>query len=440
VSRIDTGIEKAPERFRRRPTGCKVATVVTPNDVDTADAGAKLAVSCASAAAQAQWISNSAFAASVTAVLRDEQGDGGYHVHYRTVLGNGTVDVAGSVPTVLASSNWTPLTMRRNRAIGATVILTLLALVVYGGHRGRDPWYLQHGHGWLVLALGLTTALMGGCAVAGLLLAASARNAARTWLPLGATLAMAIATYAAFAVDGPALSTARAALAAGNAEAARFEANAVLRLGRDKQGAKAILDEVHMRDVRGASDPARLAALVREPWFDAENRDAAVAKLVAVASDTVSKAYMDGSFAALAAIAPLIGDFDSALSERATGLAVLAHATQCARTRDFACAITQMKTGTPASVASEAGIVKANVISAMGSYIANQARESDARRDPYSRRDVLASAVAAAKAYQDFVGDPSVPPLDALESKLRAAQGEAAAADGHSAQQPASPQ
>jgi hypothetical protein len=340
---------------------------------------------------------------------------------------------------VLASSNWTPLTMRRNRAIGATVILTLLALVVHNGNRGRDSWFLHHGHGWLVLAAGLTTAFIGGCAFAGLLLVAPARNAARTWLPLSATLAMAIATYAAFASDGPALSTARAALATGNAEAARFEASAVLRIGRDKQGAKVVLDDVHLRDVRGASDPARLAALVREPWFDAKNRDAAVAKLVAVASEAVSKAYMDGSFAALAAIAPLIGDVDSTLSERAAGLAVLAHATHCARTRDFACAIAQMKTGTPASVANEAVIVKANVISAMGSYIANQARESDARRDPYSRRDVLTNAVAAAKAYQDFVGTPSTPPLDALESKLRTAQGEAAAADDRSAQPPAAP-
>jgi hypothetical protein len=73
----------------------------------------------------------------------------------------------------------------------------------------------------------------------------------------------------------------------------------------------------------------------------------------------------------------------------------------------------------------------------MGSYITNQARESEARRDPYSRRDVLANAVAAATIYRDFVGAPSTPPLDALKSKLEAAQGDAAAADRRPASQTA---
>jgi len=191
-----------------------------------------------------------------------------------------------------------------------------------------------------------------------------------------------------------------------------------------------------MHEVQSSSDLARLAASVRAPWFDAKNREAAVAKFVAAASEAVSKAYMDGAFMNLTAIAVLAGGLDDALSERANGLAMLAHATTCARTRDFACATTQLKMATPARVASEATIVKANVMSAIGSYIANQARESDARRDPYSRRDVLASAVAAAKVYEDFAGAPSTPPVDVLTSKLEAAQREVAAVDQRSAPKP----
>jgi hypothetical protein len=318
---------------------------------------------------------------------------------------------------------------RRNRAVGTAVVLAIAALVGFTWHRGRDAWYLQHGHAWVVLTLGFATALFGGFATAGLLVAPAERNARRTWLPVGATLATAIATFVTLATDGPTLTAARAALTAGNVEAARSEAGALLRLGRDRQGAQAILDDVHMHDVRSTSDHARLAALVRTPWFNPSNRDAAVARFIAVASDAVSKAYLDGSFTALSAIALLVGDLDPALKERAEGLAVLAHATHCARTRDFECAIRTLQTATPASVASEAAIVKANAISAMGSFITNQARESEARRDPYSRRDVLASAVAAAKIYEEFVGTPSTPPLDSLKSKLETAKSEAVAAD-----------
>jgi hypothetical protein len=414
--------------------------VATPNDVDPPDPGAQTAIACATAAAATHGMSRSAFAASVTEVQRDEHGECAFHVRYQTVFGSGAVDVGGSTPAVLASSDWTPLTMRRNRAIGANVLLAIGALVVFTWHRGRDVWYLQHGHGWLVLVLGLATALMGGFAVAGLLLAPAARNAARTWMPLGATLATAIATFAAVATDVPSLATARSAFSAGNFDAARFEANAVLRLGRDKQGAKAILDDVHMRDVRETSDPAHLAILVRAPWFDAKNRAVAIAKLVGVVSDAVSRSYMNGSFTALEALALLIDDLDSALKDRAAGLAVLAHSAHCARTRDFACATSQLKRSVPANVAAEAAIVKANVISAMGAHIANQARESDARRDPYSRRDLLSSAVATATIYRDFVGAPSSPPLDDLASKLQTANSEAAAADQRATKEPAAQQ
>jgi hypothetical protein len=413
------------------------SAVVNSDNVGPLDAGARAAISCAAVSAAIRGISRAAFEASVTDVTRDAQGEGTYHVRYETALGRGSIDVAGSPPAVLASSDFRPLAMRRNRAIGTAVILAIGASVVFTAHRGRDTWYAQHGHGWIVLALGLATALVGALAVAGLLLAPPARNAARTWTPLCAAVVAAIATFVAHSQDGPALATARSALAAGDVEAARFEASALLRLGRDKDGARAILDDVHVHDVRAASDPAHLAALVRAPWWSAAKRQGAVARFVQVASDAVSKAYMDGSFTGLAAIALLVGDLDPTLTERASGLAVLAHATHCARTRDFACATSQLKTVTPAAVTSEAVIVKANVVSAMGSYIANQARESDARRDPYSRRDVLSSAVAAAKVYEEFVGSPSTPSLEVLKSKLEGAQREAVAADGRSAPQPA---
>jgi hypothetical protein len=105
------------------------------------------------------------------------------------------------------------------------------------------------------------------------------------------------------------------------------------------------------------------------------------------------------------------------------------------RTRDFRCATSQLKTATPPNLASEAAIVKANVISAIGSPITNRARESVAQRDPHIRRNVR--AVAAATIFQDFMGAPPTPPLDALKSKLEAAQSEAEAAERRHAPQPA---
>jgi hypothetical protein len=90
-----------------------------------------------------------------------------------------------------------------------------------------------------------------------------------------------------------------------------------------------------------------------------------------------------------------------------------------------------------AEMADEAAIVKNNVAAVMDSYITNQGRESDARRDPYSRRDLLLRAVDAATIYQDFAGVPPTLKLDALTAKLKAAQAEVAAADDRAALPPA---
>lgn len=260
-----------------------------------------------------------------------------YRIEYGTALGRGCVEVAGRNAWVSPSSDWRPL--RRRRTLVATVgaTATLGALVLPCIYASRHAWYAMHGHPGRVLLLAFATAACAAIATLGVTLHRRARALLRSWVPLGLMAGMCIGSAIAFAADRPSLAAAQRFFDAGAIERAEFEASALDALGMEREGARQVLDRVHLHRVEHAPSIEEMDRVARSPWFDAafeaQARQALRTTILAAIPVRATVNDLEG-LRRLRAYAELIGPAAARDLEQRV---VVGEAEACLAAADFAC-------------------------------------------------------------------------------------------------------
>lgn len=227
---------------------------------------------------------------------------------FTTPVGGGRVDVAGEPPRVSPASRWGGL---RTRLIMAALVAGLAMVGVYGlyeAYVAQHAWYARHGDGVALIGFGGASACLFGLALACGLVS----RAARSWFAVGmcggAAAAFELGVVLACTYDQPSVAVAERELAAGQVVAAREEAQAVIDLHRDPVGGGAVLDELHLRQIRAQRTVSALAAKLAEPWHGSGPRGDAEAVLRARVHAEAGALYRRHDAAGLATLATDLGD------------------------------------------------------------------------------------------------------------------------------------
>lgn len=365
----------------------------------------------------------------VVASRRQELAIAVFAIGYESVLAAGTIFVNERDGRILPTSDWRPLRWRFVAAVVTFLLGGLVAVSMTIAYLTRDVWFGHYGHAGLVAGLGWLAAALWALALPGLLLTPRARSVLSTWLPTGGATAATALVVTAWVFPRPSLARAQTAVAAGDEERALMEANAVERTGTDVRGAGAIVDDVKLRELKRTTALDHAVELAERTWAFSENAGRARDQVHALAVVQVNKHYADGSHTALADDAKVLRDFDGDLAKRASGLASLCKAHDCAHDMDCQYLVDALDAAKgESSVQKEYDATIAALKRELpAEFHSKTSAAAGAALDARVAR--LASAVGAASCYQKVFGKAVAPNVVEVSKQLdRAKQQQAAVA------------
>jgi hypothetical protein len=269
-----------------------------------------------------------------------------FRVNYETAFSKGFLEVSGQPPAVSRSSHTRPL-QRRQALLWGTLALSLSsALLFWRAYASVHPWFSLHGAGEAVFWLSLLAAALASLSVARITLPHRTHTPARIWGPLWGTAAVALVTVVLALTSLPSLAHARRALKEGRLPEARTEALALVEIRREVQAAEALLDTLHLQEVRAAPDLATLAGKVRETWYSPQARKEAADRLREQALLEESRLHEKGPPEALEHLALLTSRDAPEVQARAHRRAKLLRAAACLDTGDLPCAVRALRDAT----------------------------------------------------------------------------------------------
>jgi hypothetical protein len=258
-------------------------------------------------------------------------------VESATLFGRGIVHVSGSPLTVSSVSNWRPLGLRR-AAVLVTAAVSFAAALLYGlTYDTRHAWYAHLGHGMLVLAIGVLLAASVTATVSGITLGGRARTPMRVWVPAGAMMLLLGALALRVTRDRPRATHARASLESGDVTSAALEADALRSLDIDRAAGDALLDTLHLRELRSVSDVDRVLVLANAPWASSDARAEARRMAVAALERRAETLIASGDADAMATLVDRARPISAVTSERLMRASALVKARRCAELGDGEC-------------------------------------------------------------------------------------------------------
>lgn len=355
-----------------------------------------------------------------------------YRFSYEASRLKGYVEVAGSPPSVSASSNWKPLRIRKTLTAVTAAIFGITGLGLAGAYSQRHAWYSDFGHEGLVAILCSLLALSLAIVVAGLLLPRRFWSHARVWTPLALAGVAAISVGIAWKVPGPSAAAARKALADKDFRRAEIEAKALRELNIDEMTGAEILDDLHIERVTSARTFDELASVVAEPWNFRGARQRALDLLRTSAERERGNLYGLKDIEGIVALSKSVGDFDPLLRDNLAAHAMLLRADQCVQTKDCSCTANGLKAAAAIeALAREVTRIHDRAIPAFAIALKELVHTAAPApgRDAYQRQKEFRQALQLAKCYEDLAGVPSNPSLSVLETQLALVDREVNAAD-----------
>jgi hypothetical protein len=257
----------------------------------------------------------------------------GVLLNLATRLGRDVVELTGRPPRLVSG----PMLALRKRAwlslgLGLTTIAVGLAAV--GHYFGRSPWFAEHGRGGTLVVLAVLAGGLLGVFVLGATLPNSRRSALRWAAPLAGlllTLAVAVGVWRS---SEPDLLTARAAIEHGDLDRAERELEALTELGRDPAGIAEVRHELdaaygHAADrermirLDAVEELEKVAAILRESWYDAALRDEQIEDFSRRARAEIDAAWTESRANALDDLVAALRGLDDPLASQAKTLAKL---------------------------------------------------------------------------------------------------------------------
>ena len=357
---------------------------------------------------------------------------------YATGVGKGAIRVTGQPPAVLPESDWRGLRRRTILGVMVGAALFVAALVTVGAYVGRAEWFVGHGNGGAIGAVGLLGAVFGAFALMGLLLPRSGRSLVRTTLPGALLVASWLGIAGLWRTNGPSVEHAEQAIDGGDLAAARLELEAAQAVDAKAEGAadafarleaaeaaaeqerRERADAEHLARIEHATDvEAGLAALQGE-WNDEGRAEGGRDALLAIAAKDVEVAVAAKDPAELERLAKVVGPLDARLGELAAERAQLARADECIESKDFACAADKLGDWKAADGDDGGQALHDELDTKLATALADSITVAAVDEADLERRlTTLDATLAQARLYEKVSGSSSPRPIAALEKERK---------------------